>query len=150
MLEIRPIIRHIPMTLIPLLLSLSFPCDPLGSSEDAAFCSLCSDIESVCSSSYEEERKVRAGSACSLSSHVPPSAFHTQWLVDLACDASKVAYGAGELGFVTLWTGNISLSKEKQWGSIFSVCGSSATRRALQSVCSVRRQNRSFLKKPTF
>ena len=126
-----------------LLLALASPCDPLGSSGDAVSCSLCDRVDAICSSPRAERAKVAANAACSLHPDVIRADDDRMWLVDLACDASKIAYGAGALGVATLSTGNTSLSAEEQWASLLSVCEAGATRRAWRS-CPPRTEKFSY------
>jgi hypothetical protein len=116
----------------------SHPCDPLGSSGDAFFCSFCDSVRRVCSAKSAEESKIFANRACSFHQEdLFHNAYHsvsTQWLIDVACDASKIAYGAGSIGFVTLTTGNTTLTSEDQWMSLLSVCAMKETKKAFVAI----------------
>ena len=102
--------------------ALAVGCDPLGSSGDAASCSMCAHVRAICSSPRADDVKTIAKAACTLH----PDARDDDQLWLLACDANKMAYGAGVLGF---------LPGDEQWDMLLSVCEAGATKKALRAAC---------------
>ena len=58
-----------------------------------------------------------------------------QWLQDVACDASKISYGEGSVGFVTLNVSVAMSDSARQLASLREVCTGRQTRRAFRKVC---------------
>jgi len=118
--------------------ALAVGCDPLGSSGDAASCSMCAHMQIICSSPRADDVKTIANAACTL--HPDARDDDQLWLIDLACNANKIAYGAGVLGFRTLSSDVASLPGDEQWDMLLSVCEAGVTKNALRAACPHRKK----------
>ena len=99
---------------------------------------MCAHMQIICSSPRADDVKTIANAACTL--HPDARDDDQLWLIDLACNANKIAYGAGVLGFRTLSSDVASLPGDEQWDMLLSVCEAGVTKNALRAACPHRKK----------